>query len=93
MIYKACQNAFLAEQAQQLHAAAELEKIKPTGSNPWPKFYALQVLLSAYSHLGRAKEIPATLDLIEEPDPKSVSRPSSSSFDHLVCTGEERAGR
>ena len=28
--------------------------------DPWPKFYGLQVLLSAYGHLGRSAEIAAT---------------------------------
>ncbi len=35
-------------------AAASLEKIDVGSPDPWAKFYGLQVLLSAYGHLGRA---------------------------------------
>ena len=31
-------------------------------ATPWPKFYGLQVLLSAYGHLGRSAEIAATME-------------------------------
>ena len=40
-------------------AAASLEKIDPRSHQPWPKFYGLQVLISAYGHLGRGAEIAA----------------------------------
>jgi TolB-like protein/class 3 adenylate cyclase len=41
-------------------AAAILEEIDVRGSNPWPKFYGLQILLSVYGHLGRIDEIAET---------------------------------
>ena len=41
-------------------AALVLQKIDPRSREPWPKFYGLQVLLSAYGHLGRSAEIAAT---------------------------------
>ena len=42
-------------------AALALQKIDPRSREPWPKFYGLQVLLSAYGHLGRRAEIAATM--------------------------------
>ena len=41
-------------------AAVALERIDLRSPNPWPKFYGLHVLLSAYGHLGRSAEIAAT---------------------------------
>ena len=38
-------------------AAAILERINLSSHEPWPKFYGLQVLLSAYGHLGLSAEI------------------------------------
>ncbi len=40
-------------------AAAWLDKIDVNSPDPWAKFYGLQVLLSAYGHLGRDDEIAA----------------------------------
>lgn len=46
-------------------AAASLENIDAGSPDPWPKFYGMQVLLSAYGHLGRAAEIAATRERLE----------------------------
>jgi len=40
-------------------AIQSLEKIDLRSPDPWTKFYALQVLLSAYGHLGRGAELEA----------------------------------
>jgi adenylate cyclase len=40
-------------------AVRVLEKIDLRSPDPWTKFYALQVLLSAYGHLGRSAELEA----------------------------------
>jgi adenylate cyclase len=40
-------------------AVRSLEKIDLQAPYPWPKFYSLQVRLSAYGHLGRATEVEA----------------------------------
>jgi adenylate cyclase len=40
-------------------AIGSLEKIDFQSPDPWPKFYGLQVLLSAYGHLGRNEQVAA----------------------------------
>jgi len=40
-------------------AIGSLEKIDFQSPDPWPKFYGLQVLLSAYGHLGRDEQVAA----------------------------------
>ncbi len=40
-------------------AIGSLEKIDFQSTDPWPKFYGLQVLLSAYGHLGRDEQVAA----------------------------------
>jgi adenylate cyclase len=40
-------------------AVGSLEKIDFESTDPWPKFYGLQVLLSAYGHLGRDEQVAA----------------------------------
>ncbi len=47
-------------------AAALLEKIDLDAPNPWPRFYGLQVLVSAYGHLGRSTEIAVAKEGFEE---------------------------
>ena len=37
-------------------AVAALEKIDVRSPDPWPKFWGLQVLISAYAHLGRSAD-------------------------------------
>jgi TolB-like protein/class 3 adenylate cyclase len=46
-------------------AVTVLEEIDVQGANPWPKSYGLQILLSAYGHLGRSGEIVATRKNLE----------------------------
>jgi tetratricopeptide (TPR) repeat protein len=46
-------------------ATALLEKIDVRSPNPWPKFYGLQLLLSAYGHLGNNVKIAATKKNLE----------------------------
>ena len=46
-------------------AAAILEEIDLEGLNPWPKFYGLQILLSAYGHLDLSDEIAETRTNLE----------------------------
>ena len=41
-------------------AVRSLEKIDLQSPYPWPKFYGLQVLLSAYGHLGRGDKLERT---------------------------------
>ncbi|CAN7215622.1 guanylate cyclase [Phyllobacterium sp. LjRoot231] len=40
-------------------AIGSLEKIDFQSTDPWPKFFGLQVLLSAYGHLGRDEQVAA----------------------------------
>ena len=46
-------------QARFEEAIGSLEKIDFQSPDPWPKFYGLQVLLSAYGHLGRDEQVVA----------------------------------
>ena len=46
-------------------AAASLEKIDLRSPEPWPKFYGLQVLVSAYGHLGRSDEIATAMEKLK----------------------------
>ncbi|MER9445551.1 guanylate cyclase [Mesorhizobium sp. M0340] len=39
-----------------------LERIDLQSPDPWPKFYGLQVLVSAYAHLGRSDQVAAYSD-------------------------------
>ena len=45
-------------------AIGSLEKIDFESTDPWPKFYGLQVLLSAYGHLGRDEQVAAYRDRV-----------------------------
>ena len=47
-------------------AAQTIEKIDPGSSDFWTNFYALQVLLSAYGHLGRGAQATNTLDRLKK---------------------------
>ncbi|ATU94649.1 adenylate/guanylate cyclase domain-containing protein [Phyllobacterium zundukense] len=40
-------------------AIGSLEKIDFQSPDPWPKFFGLQILLSAYGHLGRGEQVAA----------------------------------
>ena len=47
-------------------AVEYLEKIDLQSPDPWPKFYGLQVLVSAYAHLGRSDRVAAYRDRLKE---------------------------
>jgi adenylate cyclase len=59
-------------------AVQVLEKIDLRSPDPWTKFYALQVLLSAYGHLGRSAELEVAKakfkDLLAEMDEADYDR-------------------
>ena len=46
-------------------AAASLEKIDFDSPEPWAKFFGLQVLVSAYGHLGRSDGIAAAMEKLK----------------------------
>ena len=47
-------------------AVDSLERIDLQSTDPWPKFYGLQVLVSAYAHLGRSDRVAAYRDRLKE---------------------------
>jgi adenylate cyclase len=47
-------------------AVGSLEKIDFQSPDPWPKFYGLQVLLSAYGHLGRGEQVAASKEKFKQ---------------------------
>lgn len=61
-------------------AVASLEKIDPNSPDPWPKFYGLQVLVSAYGHLGRMDQVAAH----EEALKKVMNNRNDGGFSQLL---------
>jgi adenylate cyclase len=47
-------------------AVEYLERIDLQSPDPWPKFYGLQVLVSAYAHLGRSDRVAAYRDRLKQ---------------------------